>query len=105
MDMKIGLFVSGPQPISWLIPTEAAADAEAPLTECALNVVVSIPADCNVGKIHLAMEDEVQGYVAGHKTKELYFSIIACSSKGFCPIHVGYKDFFWTQSNLGRPSV
>ena len=47
----------------WLvvIPAEAAADAEAPLTECALNVVVSIPADCNVDKIHLTMEDEVTG--------------------------------------------
>ena len=44
-----------------MIPAEAAVDAEAPLTECALNVVVSIPADCNVDKIHLAMEDEDTG--------------------------------------------
>ena len=47
----------------WLvvIPAEDAADAEAPLTECALNVVVSIPADCNVDEIHLTMEDEDTG--------------------------------------------
>ena len=47
----------------WLvvIPAEVAADAESSLTECALNVAVSIPADCNVDKIHLAMKDEVTG--------------------------------------------
>ena len=55
-----------------MIPAEVAADAEASLTECALNVVVSIPADCNVDKIHLAMEDEVTGLCVRTQDKKSF---------------------------------
>ena len=37
------------------MPVKYARDVAAPLTLCALNFEVSIPADCNTGMIHLAI--------------------------------------------------
>jgi hypothetical protein len=44
-----------------VIPALAAADTEAPLVECALNMVVSIPALSRTERSHLAMVDDVTG--------------------------------------------
>ena len=43
------------------MPADAAAEAEAPLTECALKVLVLIPARSSIDMIHLAMDDEEMG--------------------------------------------
>lgn len=44
-----------------VIPALAAADTEAPLVECALNMVVSIPALSRTERSHLAMVDDATG--------------------------------------------
>ena len=43
------------------MPADTAAEAEAPLSECALKVLVLIPASCSIDKIHLAMDAEEMG--------------------------------------------
>ena len=43
------------------MPADAAAEAEAPLTECALKVLVLIPASSSIDMIHLAVDDEEMG--------------------------------------------
>ena len=59
---------------------------------------MSIPANCKVDRIHLAIEDEVirlqgQTYV---RQEDFYFSVIASASDGPCPRQICCKRFLWT---------